>query len=348
MKIVSIVGARPQFIKLAPVARALEARGAEHIVIHTGQHYDEGMSDSIFSDLNIKAADYNLEVGSASHGAQTGRMLQLIEDKLSSIAPDRVLVYGDTNSTVAGSLAAVKLHFYVAHLEAGLRSNNRRMPEEINRVATDHISDLCLAPTAAAMSILAEEGLSSRAILVGDVMADVCLSTLASVAVRPPDLPFEDGVSYGIATIHRAENTDDPHRLFDIISQLSALSAPVVIPAHPRLAAKAFEHGISLERENLVLVPPLNYSQMVYAVSRADFLVTDSGGLQKEAMVIGTPCTTVRPETEWPETQENGMNILVEPRDIVSTVDRKPPIPPVSAPFGRGDAAERVADVLLA
>lgn len=343
----SIVGARPQFVKLAPIAQALTDRNAEHIIVHTGQHYDQKLSASIFSDLGIPAPNYNLSIGSGAHGAQTGRMLESIENCLDQVGPDKVLVYGDTNSTVAGALAASKQHIYVAHLEAGLRSNNRRMPEEINRIATDHISDLCLAPTENAMRILASEGLSSRAVLVGDVMADVCLNTHAAVLRSRPSLPFDATDSFGVATIHRAENTDSECRLSEIIHQLSSLPIPVILPAHPRLISKAQTHDIDINVGNIHLVDPLTYSELIYAVAGASFIVTDSGGLQKEAMLLGAKCTTVRPETEWPETLENDMNQLVEPHEIRASAIRPDPRRPESTPFGTGNASTLVADILV-
>src|SRR5690554_2751980 len=248
MRILSVVGARPQFVKLAPIAKATVGR-AEHIVVHTGQHYDELMSDVFFRDLGIPAPDVNLEVGSGQHGAQTGAMLAGLEPVLEKYRPDWVLVYGDTNSTLAAAVAAVKMHIPVAHLEAGLRSFNRRMPEEHNRVLTDHASDLLLAPTEVAMQHLATEGLAEKSVLVGDVMTDVLYTVRDRVLAEGLGAPegFAQG-NYYVATIHRPDNTDDPARLGSIVSALSQLDAPVALLAHPRLKALATQHGIDLNQ----------------------------------------------------------------------------------------------------
>ena len=227
MRVVSIVGARPQFVKLAPVAKAFAAEGIDHKIIHTGQHYDVNMSDSFFVELGIPNPDLHLGVGGGSHGVMTGRMLEQLDPVLEDMDPDWVLVYGDTNSTIAGTLSAVKMHLPVAHLEAGLRSFNRRMPEEHNRVLTDHAADLCLAPTEVAMGHLADEGLASRAVLVGDVMTDVCLQVRDSVLANPRPVPgVEAGEEYVMATIHRADNTDDPKRLAHIPVSYTHLTLP--------------------------------------------------------------------------------------------------------------------------
>ena len=251
MKVLSVVGARPQFVKLGPIARAFTKAGnIEHIIVHTGQHYDAAMSDVFFADLSIPAPDVHLGVGSGSHGAQTGAMLSALDAVLDEHQPDWTLVYGDTNSTIAAALAAVKLHLPVAHLEAGLRSFNRRMPEEHNRVLTDHAADLLLAPTEVAMGHLANEGLADRAVNVGDVMADVCFRTREAVKDSPAELP--NGVNpmapYVIATIHRPDNTDEEARLREIVAVLRDLSTPVVLLAHPRLVARASAFGIDLAR----------------------------------------------------------------------------------------------------
>src|SRR5919202_604045 len=245
-RVVSVVGARPQFVKLGPVAAALREAGSEHVIVHTGQHYDDRLSEVFFADLDIPAPAVHLGIGSGSHGVQTGSMLSALDGVLDAQRPDWVLVYGDTNSTLAGALAAVKLHLPVAHLEAGLRSFNRAMPEEHNRVLTDHASDLLLAPTHVAVGHLAAEGLADRAVLVGDVMTDVCLrvrdAVLAAAPPRPAELP-PDG-DYLVATIHRAENTDDPSRLARIVGALAALPLPVLLLAHPRLVARAARAGV--------------------------------------------------------------------------------------------------------
>lgn len=350
MKILSVVGARPQFVKLAPMARAFEGDpDIRHVIVHTGQHYDQGMSGAFFDGLGIPSAEVNLGVGSGSHGAQTGAMLAAVEGVLLRERPDWTLVYGDTNSTIAGTLAAVKLHLPVAHLEAGLRSFNRRMPEEHNRVLTDHAADLLLAPTQGAMDHLAAEGLAHRSVLVGDVMTDICLATADAVRDRPDALPsaVNPGRPYVVATVHRADNTDDPEHLAAIISGLAALPIPVLLAAHPRLVASATAFGIRLTDGALSPVPPLGYLEMVAAVSASVGVVTDSGGLQKEAYLLGVPCTTLRTETEWTETLVDGWNVLDPTLRRLSDLAARPrPNTPRSQPYGTGDAAQRVLAAL--
>ncbi len=349
MKVLSIVGARPQFVKLAPIADAMSTAGHEHVIVHTGQHYDALMSDVFFADLKIPAPDVHLGVGSGSHGAQTGAILAAMDDVLLAHRPDWVLVYGDTNSTIAGALSAVKLHFPLAHLEAGLRSFNRRMPEEHNRVLTDHAADLCLAPTEVAMGHLAAEGLADRSVNVGDVMTDVCLRVRDAVAGQPVSLPagVDPSAPYVLATIHRADNTDDPQRLAAVIGALAQLDTPVVLTAHPRLVDRARTAGIDLTAGSLHMIEPLPYPQMVAAVLNAAGVVTDSGGLQKEAFLLGTPCTTVRTETEWTETLVDGWNVL-DP-GLVALAEqacRATPLTPRTTPFGQGTAAATAVNTL--
>jgi UDP-N-acetylglucosamine 2-epimerase (non-hydrolysing) len=347
VRVLSVVGARPQFVKLAPVAAALAEQGHEHVIVHTGQHYDAEMSDVFFADLRIPAPDEHLGVGSGSHGVQTGAMLAAMDGVLDRHRPDWVLVYGDTNSTLAGAVSAVKLHLPVAHLEAGLRSFNRRMPEEHNRVLTDHAADLCLAPTEAAMAQLDREGLGGRSVLVGDVMTDVCLRVRDAVLADPPstELPDEPFV---VATIHRADNTDDPERLESIVAGLAALDRPVLLLAHPRLVARAAEADIDLTRGGIRRLRPLSYPATVNAVLRAESVVTDSGGLQKEAYLLGTPCTTVRTETEWTETLHDGWNVLTEPAGLADAASRPRPTAPRGTPYGDGQAAQAVVAALAA
>lgn len=350
MRILSVVGARPQFVKLAPIAQAMRGR-AEHLIAHTGQHYDELMSDVFFRDLDIPAPDFNLGVGSGKHGAQTAAMLAGLEEIIEGSEPDCVLVYGDTNSTLAAALAATKLHIPVAHLEAGLRSFNRRMPEEHNRVLTDHSADLLLAPTHVAMGHLATEGLASRSILVGDVMTDVLYKVRASLertGAHTPKGLIPGG--YYVATIHRPDNTDSPARLGAIVGELARLDRPVLLLAHPRLRSLAQQHGIKLDQGNIVLSLPLAYPQLINAARNSAGVITDSGGLQKEAFLLRVPCTTLRPETEWVETVELGWNVLVS-EDLsllASTVHRATPAPTDATPYGDGHAAERTVSALLA
>lgn len=349
MRILSVVGARPQFVKLAPIASALQGK-ADHLIAHTGQHYDELMSDVFFQDLGIPAPDFNLAVGSGPHGRQTGAMLAGLEEVLEQARPDWVLVYGDTNSTLAAAVAAVKMHIPVAHLEAGLRSFNRRMPEEHNRVLTDHAADLLLAPTEVAMKHLATEGLAERSVLVGDVMTDVLYLTRDAVRAKQEPLPegFTAGAYY-VSTIHRPDNTDDSERLSAILAQLSALDKPVLLLAHPRLRSLAQEHGIALNQGSLKSVNPLAYPQLINAVQNSAGVVTDSGGLQKEAFLLRVPCTTVRPETEWVETVELGWNVLIS-KDLTqlrSAVTRPAPVPTDASPYGSGDAAAAVVRALV-
>jgi UDP-N-acetylglucosamine 2-epimerase (non-hydrolysing) len=350
MKIISVVGARPQFVKLAPIAAAATEAWIEHKILHTGQHYDEGMSQTFFRDLVIPEPDVNLEIGSGPHGAQTGRMLAALEPLLAKRAPDWVLVYGDTNSTLAAAVAAVKLHLPLAHLEAGLRSHNRRMPEEHNRVLTDHAADLLLAPTRKAIENLRTEGLAARTVWVGDVMADICHGVRDSLPDRRPQFVLEwvGRGDYALATLHRADNTDNPDRLARVITALQQLPIPVLLTAHPRLRDRAARSGIRLDAGSVHLTDPFGYPEMMAALRDARAVVTDSGGLQKEAYLLGTCCTTVRTETEWVETLENDWNVLVpDPaEDFATIVLRSRPVAAQADHFGDGHAAEAVISAL--
>jgi len=349
VKVLSVVGARPQFVKLAPIAERLSISGDQHLIVHTGQHYDVSMSDVFFEDLAIPEPDVHLGVGSGSHGVQTGGMLAALDGVLDEHRPDVVLVYGDTNSTLAGAVAAVKMHLPVAHLEAGLRSFNRRMPEEHNRVLTDHASDLLLAPTEQAVRHLAAEGLASRVRLTGDVMADVCFRVRDRVREELP--PFTEwrlpAEPYLVATLHRAENTDDPARLRKLLDALDELPMPVVLLAHPRLVARRHDFGITTS-ESVRWHPPLPYPQMVAAVLGSEGVVTDSGGLQKEAFLLERRCITLRSETEWPETLVGGWNVLAPDGERLDELVRRPAPDPEGQhrPYGDGDAAARVVDAL--
>lgn len=359
MKIVTIVGARPQFIKAAAVSRVLKEKpDVEEVLVHTGQHYDDDMSEIFFRELDIAAPKYNLEIGSGSHGRQTGRMLDRIEELLLLEKPDWILVYGDTNSTLAGALAASKIHIPIAHVEAGLRSFNRRMPEEQNRVLTDHMADLLFTPTAAADHNLKREGIPlERIVNVGDVMYDAVLHARAREHIRT-NLLAAHGVREGefvLATIHRAENTDDPKRLVAIFDGLAkvALELPVLLPLHPRTRAALKTHNrLSQAGQTLKLTEPLGYFDMVALEVAAALVATDSGGVQKEAYFAGTPCVTLRGETEWVELVELGWNRVVMPTNAAAVAtailsamggegDRD------ARPYGSGDAARRIVARLV-
>jgi UDP-GlcNAc3NAcA epimerase len=316
-KILTIVGARPQFIKAAPVSQALAAAGVDERIAHTGQHFDALMSDVFFDELNIPKPTYNLEVNSLGHGAMTGRMLEKLEAVMVAEKPDMVLVYGDTNSTVAGALAAAKLHIPVAHVEAGLRSFNRRMPEEINRIVADHVSDLLFCPTSTAVAHLANEGITKGVHMVGDVMFDTTLTAVARARGRSQVLATHNltAKDYAVATIHRAENTDDPERFAAVIAWLEAAAKdrPVIMPAHPRTAKLLASQGLTLK--GVRLIEPLGYLDMAWLAHNAAAIFTDSGGLQKEAYFHRVPCVTLRDETEWVETVDAGWNRLWTTQD---------------------------------
>jgi UDP-GlcNAc3NAcA epimerase len=349
MRALALVGARPQFIKAAPVSRALR-RVAREVLVHTGQHYDYGMSAVFFEELGIPEPDYDLGVGSGSHGWQTGQMLIHIEAVLLAEQPDVVLVYGDTNSTLAGALAAVKLHIPVAHVEAGLRSFNRSMPEEHNRVLVDHVSDLLFCPTQTAVEHLAREGITRGVHLVGDVMADALLHN-RGLAQKRTGLLAELGVapgSYYLATIHRPANTDDPAILQQVLRALDSLDAPVILPVHPRTRRAMQAAGIEPQGA-IRVIAPVGYLDMLVLEEHARAILTDSGGMQKEAYLLGVPCITLRPETEWVETVEAGWNVIVnaDPARIVWAAREFRPTGEPPAVFGEGRAAERMVDLLM-
>ncbi len=346
MKIVSIVGARPQFVKAAVIGKALDKiSDAEEIVIHTGQHYDENMSKIFFDELQIRKPDYNLGVGSGSHAAQTGKMLIEIEKVLLDIFPDWVVLYGDTNSTIAGALAASKIHLKTAHVEAGLRSFNMRMPEEINRILTDRISTKLFAPTQNAMDLLAKEGLEEHAYLSGDVMFDSILfyEKLAEEKYSLDEITDLD--EFYLGTVHRAENTDVPERLQNIFSAFSELDAPIIIPLHPR--TKKMLHGIKYSN-NVKIIEPVSYLKMVLLLKNAKKVLTDSGGLQKEAYFLKKPCITLRDETEWIETLEGNWNFIVgaDKEKILEKVAVNEFAEQTNA-FGDGKAGEKIVGELL-
>ena len=349
MKIVSVVGARPEFIQAAPVSRALRRRGHHEILVHTGQHYDYEMSAIFFGQLGLPEPDYNLEVGSGPHGWQTGEMLIYMERVLLSENPDWVIVRGDTNSTLAGALAATKLHIPVAHIEAGLRSFDTRMPEEINRIATDHVAQLLFCPTRAAMRNLEREGLSQRACLVGDVMYEAVLYNIEN-AERQSCILSTLGIqpkAYLLITIHRPDNTDIPENLRNIVAALNAIREPIIFPVHPRTQPYLVEYGCML-KSHVQITEPLNYFDMLVLEKNARLILTDSGGMQKEAYVLGTPCLTLRRETEWVETVEAGWNVLVgtDSEQIVAGVRDFCPTTERKSLYGGGNTSEKIVAAL--
>ncbi|HPI71826.1 MAG TPA: UDP-N-acetylglucosamine 2-epimerase (non-hydrolyzing) [bacterium] len=352
MKIMTIVGARPQFIKAAPVSRALR-KIADEFLLHTGQHYDANMSQLFFDELQIPAPDLNLEIGSGPHGLQTGQMLVAIEKALMAQQPDWVLVYGDTNSTLAGAVAAAKLNIPIAHVEAGLRSYNRLMPEEINRILTDRISALLFCPTSCAVTHLAEEGIRSGVHWTGDVMYDAALYFAALAQTKSAVLQKLNlqPHSYVLATVHRAQNTDDPAALSRIMGALLESGQTIVFPVHPRTAGFLRQYGL-LEKmaacSRIRLLAPVGYLDMICLEKNARRIVTDSGGVQKEAYFFQTPCITLREETEWSETVEDGWNVLTgtDPEKIVQAVSSFHPTRPQGRHYGDGRAADRIAELL--
>lgn len=348
MKVVTIVGARPQFVKLAPVSRELRRRH-EEVLVHTGQHYDHDMSEVFFQELAIPQPDVNLAIGSGSQAAQTGAMLAAIEQVLLREKPDHVLVIGDTNSTLAGALAAAKLGFSVGHIEAGLRSFNRAMPEEINRVVTDHLSDLLFCPTDAAVELLSREGITEGVHQVGDVMYDAFIQN-SEIARKTSNVLERLGVcrrKFALVTIHRPANTDDGERLSSIMQALNNVDETVIFPLHPRTRAALLRLGISL-RENVRAIAPLGYLDMLALEGAARLIATDSGGVQREAYFAGTPCLTLRDESEWPGTVEAGWNRLVgSNRELITrwwtqfvAPTERPPL------FGDGTASRKIVETL--
>jgi UDP-GlcNAc3NAcA epimerase len=349
VKIVSIVGARPQFIKAAAISRLLRERHTE-ILVHTGQHYDYEMSGIFFDGLDLPRPEVNLGVGSGSHGAQTGAMLKGVEDLLLAERPDYLLIYGDTNSTLAGALSASKLSVPVAHVEAGLRSFNRSMPEEINRVVADHLSNLLLCPSETAAKNLRAEGITDNVHLVGDVMLDVLNWAKQRLSTKPSEILQRCGLKNGaylLATVHRSENTDDPERLSHIVNALNQLREPIIFPIHPR-ARKMIADARCRFENHVRLTDPVGYLDMVALTGSARAVLTDSGGLQKEAYWLGIPCLTMREETEWVETVEVGWNMLVgsDTEKIVKAVGSF--VPSHSRPelYGDGFAAAKCVDLL--
>lgn len=359
MKIATVLGARPQFIKAAVVSKALSFRpDLEEIIVHTGQHYHDNMSEVFFQELDIARPAYNLGIGSGLHGLQSGRMLEAIEGVLLKEVPDWVLVYGDTNSTLAGVLAAAKLHIPVAHVEAGLRSFDRRMPEEINRVVADHTSDLLFAPTQMALHNLRREGLPDSSIhVVGDVMYDAAIYYGSKAAAHSRVLRKLglDSNEYVLATLHRAENTDHIECLRLILCGLAQIAreVPVVLPIHPRTRRILGDSHIVREISSCIrVIDPVGYLDMMMLEKNARLIATDSGGVQKEAYFHGIPCVTFRENTEWVELIEMGWNRLAPPLSLETVIsglrDGLASRPhSTQTPYGDGHAAERIADVLL-
>ena len=339
-RIVTVVGARPQFIKAGPVSRAFRDAGIEEALIHTGQHFDDGMSDVFFRELGLAAPDHNLGISGGGHGDMTGRMLIALEPVLNADRPDGLLIYGDTNSTLAAALVAAKLDIPVFHVEAGLRSFRRAQPEEINRRVADHLAALLFCPTPQAVSHLAKEGISAGVMLVGDVMFDAALAA----AERPEgsDILQRLGLTpgqYEVATVHRAENTDDDAQLAKVIEFLKARPGTVVLPLHPRTKAALQRAGLTLD--GITVTAPLGYLEMTHLVKASAGVLTDSGGLQKEAYFHRVPCITLRDETEWTETVDAGWNRLwLSP-------ETKTPRRDIDA-YGDGNAAQRIAQAITA
>lgn len=353
MKIVTIVGARPQFIKAAIVSRVIESQSRiSEVLIHTGQHFDPNMSDVFFAELDIRPPDHHLGIGGGRHGQNTGRMIEAIEHVLLLEGPDWVLIYGDTDSTLAGALAAAKLRIPVVHVEAGLRSFNRRMPEEINRVLTDHVADLLFVPTRTAVSNLLAEGIVGEKVRrVGDVMFDATLY-YKDRAHQPASAGIEGGTSFALCTVHRAENTEDPARLRGIVRFLNQIGdlMPVVLPLHPRTASALGRLPGVVLNSTVRVIEPVGYLEMTWLLGHCDIVLTDSGGVQKEAYFHKKPCLTLRQETEWVELVDAGFNCLLSPMAIDALqVFEKMCAVEVTADsgfFGDGNAAGKIVEYL--
>jgi UDP-GlcNAc3NAcA epimerase len=348
LNIVTIIGARPQFIKAAVISRLIRESYAgqiEEFLVHTGQHYDENMSEIFFREMMIPVPDLNLEIGSGSHGVMTGKMLEKIEAVLLERKPDCLLVYGDTNSTLAGSLAASKLNIPVAHVEAGLRSFNKVMPEEQNRILTDHISSFLFCPTETAVVNLRNEGIKDGVNLTGDIMLDASLfyrSLKYKLSLEVPE-------DFFLVTIHRAENTDDPKRLSNIIESLNMFQGmPGILPLHPRTKKMIDKFGLSFN-PNIKIINPVGYLDMIALEGRSRFIVTDSGGVQKEAYFFNKPCITLRDQTEWVETVDAGANVIVgADREKIFKAMTNPPQPKDwKNLYGDGNSAQKIIEALL-
>lgn len=349
MRIVSVVGARPQFIKASVVSKAIRKKH-EEVLVHTGQHYDYEMSKLFFDQLEVPKPDYNLGVGSGPQGEQTGKMIQGIEEILLKENPDLVLVYGDTNSTLAGALAAVKMHMPTGHVEAGLRSFDKTMPEEVNRVLTDHCSSFLFAPTKTAIDNLKNEGITDGVYHTGDVMYDVLLQSLKIAAKSDilKELNLESK-EYFLTTVHRQANTDNPKYLGSIVNALSSVDEKVVFPIHPRTTKFLKNHGLEKDiKENILLTKPIGYFDFLWLQQNAKKILTDSGGIQKEAYLLNVPCITLRDTTEWTETIEDGWNVLVgsNKEKILDAVNNFEPSKSQRNVFGDGEASSKIAEIL--
>jgi UDP-GlcNAc3NAcA epimerase len=353
VRVLTVIGARPQFIKAAPVSEALRTGGHQEFLVHTGQHYDYRMSKIFFEEIGLPEPDVNLEVGSGSHAWQTGQMLIGLEQIMSQQRPDYILVYGDTNSTLAGALAASKLHLKIVHIEAGLRSFNREMPEEINRLLTDHCSDVLFCPTQTAVDNLAREGITAGVNLVGDTMFDATLK-FAETARRRSSILDElklESKKFLLATLHRPYNTDDPAKLREILKAFRETGETVVFLVHPRTRQKIDEFGdeVGMNHGLVKMMPPVGYLDTLMLEQHARMILTDSGGMQKEAYFFGVPCVTLRPETEWIETVDSGWNVIAgsDRARIASAVkEHKWPQGAPLRVFGDGRAAHRIVERL--
>ena len=341
MRVVSIVGARPQFVKVAPICWNASA-GFHHEIVHTGQHYDEMLSDSIFKDLRIPNPAINLGVGSGSHAEQTSKIMIQLEKYFLEDRPDHVILYGDTNSTLAGGLVTSKLSIPSSHVEAGLRSGNKEMPEEINRVVTDHLSDILFAPTTISVENLAHEGLSEKTVLTGDIMVETINYAKSIVNVS------KSNEEYVYCTIHRAENTNTERRLQEIFTRLSRSPIAIHLFAHPRLIKKIAEYRIKFDKSSIELRDALPYIKNIETLAGAKGVITDSGGLQKEAFMLGVPCLTIRTETEWTETNAGKWN-QIDPNGMRISEDWWNDIkgPVVINPFGDGTASKLIVSKIL-
>ena len=351
MKCVTVLGARPQFVKAAPVSAAMIDAGIDEALVHTGQHFDYEMSQVFFDELNIPEPKYNLAISGGSHGRMTGRMLEAVEAVIDKESPDCVLVYGDTNSTLSGSLAAAKLHVPVAHMEAGIRSYNKNMPEEINRILTDHVSSLLLCPSDTAVVNLQKEGIGDGVMMVGDVMADAANLANSIVKNNSNYLPSIEGFDweqgYDLLTLHRAENTDEKSRIDSIFGALNEIKTPLIFPVHPRTRDAIAKANVFLS-DNIIICEPLSYLSMTALMNGASRVFTDSGGLQKEAYWAQKPCITLREETEWPETLDDNANQLVgaDAQLILAAVEKTNQVSFKSALYGDGNSASRCVSAI--